>query len=258
MNTTTNNEESDFELRPGGMLVQKREDSDVGVPPINLKVSHGTPNGSTVHQINLPAHSTFGDLKALLAVETGLDPRDQRLFFRGKEMKEDEFLHKMGVKDRSKMLLLEDNSSKERKFEEMKRVEEMKKACEPVFKVRAEVDKLAHKVSELEAVMRNGTKVDEKEFVVLTELLMVQLLKLDSIEAEGEVKAQRRIEVRRVQNLVETLDNMKARNANPFRDNGNTVKVSTKWEKFDNGFGSLDAPPSTSSPEVNEPWESFD
>lgn len=43
--------------------------------------------------------------------------------------------------------------------------------------------------------MHGGTKVADKEFVVLTELLMVQLLKLDSIEAEGEAKVQRRIEV---------------------------------------------------------------
>ena len=43
--------------------------------------------------------------------------------------------------------------------------------------------------------MHKGTKVAEKEFVVLTELLMMQLLKLDSIEAEGEAKVQRRIEV---------------------------------------------------------------
>lgn len=35
----------------------------------------------------------------------------------------------------------------------------------------------------------------DKEFVALTELLMVQLLKLDAIEADGEAKVQRRIEV---------------------------------------------------------------
>lgn len=40
-----------------------------------------------------------------------------------------------------------------------------------------------------------GTKVAEKEFIVASELLMKQLLKLDSIEAEGEAKLQRRAEV---------------------------------------------------------------
>ena len=36
--------------------------------------------------------------------------------------------------------------------------------------------------------MNGGTTVEDKEFVVLIELLMRQLLKLDGIEAEGEAK----------------------------------------------------------------------
>ena len=40
-----------------------------------------------------------------------------------------------------------------------------------------------------------GTEVSDKEFVVSTELLMRQLLKLDGIEAEGEAKLQRKAEV---------------------------------------------------------------
>lgn len=43
--------------------------------------------------------------------------------------------------------------------------------------------------------MRSGARVADKEFVILIELLMMQLLKLDTIEAEGEARAQRRIEV---------------------------------------------------------------
>lgn len=44
--------------------------------------------------------------------------------------------------------------------------------------------------------MQKGIKIEEKEFIVLTELLMMQLLKLDSIEADGEARIQRRSEVR--------------------------------------------------------------
>lgn len=44
--------------------------------------------------------------------------------------------------------------------------------------------------------MGAGVKVADKEFLTLTELLMVQLLKLDGIEAEGEAKVQRRSEIR--------------------------------------------------------------
>lgn len=43
--------------------------------------------------------------------------------------------------------------------------------------------------------MLGGTKVADKEFLILTELLMEQLLKLDSIEAEGEAKLRRKSEV---------------------------------------------------------------
>lgn len=43
--------------------------------------------------------------------------------------------------------------------------------------------------------MQRGTKVEDKEFVVLTESFMIQLLKLDSIEADGEARAERRKEV---------------------------------------------------------------
>ena len=44
--------------------------------------------------------------------------------------------------------------------------------------------------------MDGGTRVSDKEFLMSTELLMRQLLKLDGIEAEGgEVKLQRKAEV---------------------------------------------------------------
>jgi hypothetical protein len=41
----------------------------------------------------------------------------------------------------------------------------------------------------------SGRKLEDKEFLVLTELLMMQLLKLDGIEAEGEARVQRKAEV---------------------------------------------------------------
>ena len=47
----------------------------------------------------------------------------------------------------------------------------------------------------LEEAVNGGAKVAEKQFVVLSELLMRDLLKLDGIEAEGEAKVQRKIEV---------------------------------------------------------------
>lgn len=88
-----------------------------------------------------------GDLKNVLVHETGLEPKEQRLLFRGKEKEDNECLHMVGVKDMSKVILLEDPACKERKLEEMKRNQGMLKAYEEVAKVRAEVDKLSQKVS---------------------------------------------------------------------------------------------------------------
>ncbi|XP_027335819.1 BAG family molecular chaperone regulator 4-like [Abrus precatorius] len=233
-------------------------ESDAGGGPrpmIKINVSYG----SSHHELHLPAQSTFGDVKKLLVDKTGLEPEEQRLFFRGIEKDDKEHLHLEGVKDKSKILLLEGTASKERKLEETRKQNEMFKASEAIAGVRAEVDKLSNRVTALEVAINGGNKASEKEFLVLTELLMSQLLKLDGIEAEGEAKLQRKAEVRRVQNLVDTLDSLKARNSNPFSNSSNSVTVTTQWETFDSGMESSDAPSSTSSStKITHDWERFD
>lgn len=87
-----------------------------------------------------------GDLKKMLAQETGLEPKEQRLLFRGKEKEDVECLDMAGVKDSSKIVLLQDPASKERKLEEMNHNQVILKAYEQVAKVRSEVDKLSEKV----------------------------------------------------------------------------------------------------------------
>lgn len=47
----------------------------------------------------------------------------------------------------------------------------------------------------MQAVIDSGKKVEEKEIVYLTEVLMRQLLNLDGIEAEGEGRLKRKTEV---------------------------------------------------------------
>lgn len=76
-----------------------------------------------------------------------MEPQEQRLLFRGKQKDDEECLHMVGVKDMSKVVLMEDPASKERKLEEMKRNEGVFRACEAVTRVRAEVDKLSEKVN---------------------------------------------------------------------------------------------------------------
>ncbi|KAL2901912.1 BAG family molecular chaperone regulator 4, partial [Bienertia sinuspersici] len=184
--------QEEWEMRPGGMLVQKREDGteEDGGPMFKIKVSYG----SSFYDFVLPCKFTFGELKKLLAQETTLEPEDQRLFFRGREKDDAETLLMAGLKDHSKLLLMERPASKEKKMEEARKKEEMMKSYAAIAEVRAEVDKLSQRVSSVEASVHSGTKVDEKEFIISTELLMVQLLKLDSIDAEGEAKTQRKNE----------------------------------------------------------------
>lgn len=75
---------------------------------------------------------------------TNLDSKDQRLLFRGKEKADDERLDMAGIKDMSKVILLEDPASKERKL--MSKNNANSYALDAVMKVRTEVDKLSHKV----------------------------------------------------------------------------------------------------------------
>ncbi|KAL2958051.1 hypothetical protein AAZX31_18G185900 [Glycine max] len=204
-------------MSPGGMFVQRRE------------AAAAADNGSAAGNDNM----------------TTVMPEEQRLFFGGKEKDNEGHLHAEGVRDMSKLLLLEDACREERKHEEIRKHNEMLKASEAVAEV-----------SVLEVAVDGGTRVSDKEFLMSTELLMRQLLKLDGIEAEGgEVKLQRKAEVHRAQNFVDTLDSLKAKNSNPYTTIGKAVSVATQWETFDSGMGSLNAPTSmTSSRNVSQDW----
>jgi hypothetical protein len=68
-------------------------------------------------------------------------------------------------------------------------------------------------VSALEMIVNKGGRVVEADVVVLTEALMNELVKLDAVAAEGDVKAQRRIQEKRVQKHVEALDAIRAKGA---------------------------------------------
>lgn len=58
----------------------------------------------------------LGELKVILSMVSGLEPREQRLLFKGKERDDNEFLHMVGVRDKDKVLLLEDPAIKEMKL----------------------------------------------------------------------------------------------------------------------------------------------
>ncbi|XP_047313461.1 BAG family molecular chaperone regulator 4-like [Impatiens glandulifera] len=236
--SSSNNNNIEWEMRPGGMLVQKRSstltDCDAAGPMINIKVSHA----SYHHHLTVPSQSTFGNLKRVLSNETGLDAKEQRILFRGKEKEDDDHLHMAGIENMSKVVLLQDPASKENN------------ACQTVATIKAQVNKLSQKVGELGRAVESGSKVVDKEFVILTDLLTGQLLKLDSImiidapdgDGGGGAKIQRRIEVRRIQSFIDALDSLRKRNSN---------SDTTKWGAFDSAVN----PPIT---KITQDWVLFD
>ncbi|CAN6481183.1 unnamed protein product [Victoria cruziana] len=185
----------EWEVRPGGMLVQKRStESDqaaTAAPTIRVRVKYG----SSIHEIRISSQATFGELKKLLGSQTGLHQQDQKLFFKDKERDSKDFLDITGVKDKSKMVLQEDAQSQERRQLEIRRSAKMEKAAKSMTEVSLEVDKLAGQVSALESLISKGGKVAEKDVLGLIELLMSQLIKLDGIIADGDMKMRRRMQV---------------------------------------------------------------
>eukprot|EP00249_Psilotum_nudum_P005982 c19372_g1_i1 orf=526-1302(+) len=241
------NDSVDWELRPGGMLVQLRDpDVEQAESKITVKVSYGL----TLHEISISPHATFGDLKKLLSEQTGLQAKELRLLFRGREKDSMDYLHVAGVKENSKIILVEDPACRERRLQEARRNEEIARACKAIADVSQEVDKLAGQISILEGDILSGTKVLNNDLEVLIELLMHQLLKLDGIKADGDAKLQRRIQVRRVQNYVEAIDGLKFQNDNP--NPLSSTGVTRKWETFESGMSSH--MPST----IVADWEQFD
>ncbi|PQQ12660.1 BAG family molecular chaperone regulator 4 [Prunus yedoensis var. nudiflora] len=291
------NEEIDWEMRPGGMLVQRREDGDDPSaaaasasassrgPMIKIDVVHG-PAHQAQYELFVPAHSTFGDVKIHLAQKTGLEPSAQKLFFRGKEKEDEEQLHIAGVKDNSKVLLMEDRKSEEKKVEELKeskageigdnsnadeigvKSSDMSKAFQAIAEVRAEVDKLSDRVAALEVAVGGGPSYPSSKFQYLLSLLFSQTSSsLKSLTTIGD-SAMNSIALNSLLSmgrgttcpaLCGCTGHSEARNSNPFNNSSNAASVTTKWETFDSGVGCLSAPtPKPSSTEVNQDWEHFD
>ncbi|XP_071707824.1 BAG family molecular chaperone regulator 1-like [Rutidosis leptorrhynchoides] len=202
-----------WELRPCGMLVQKRN-SDVNqsqtiVPTIKVKVKYG----STYHEVNIKSQATFGELKKMLAGPTGLNPLDQKLVYKDKERDSKTYLDVAGVNDGSRMVLFLDVMRQEKRLVDDLKNAKMDKSKRQILEISSEIDKLVKQVANLEMEIYGGKKVVEKVLLNLIELLMSQLIKLDGIVAEGDVKLHRRMQVKRVQNYIEVLDKLKIRNS---------------------------------------------
>ena len=75
-----------------------------------------------------------GELKAVLSMATGLEPREQRLLFRGKEREDSDHLHMVGVRDKDKVLLLEDPALKDMKLRALA-AQVVQSPCQPFIQV---------------------------------------------------------------------------------------------------------------------------
>ncbi|RDX64645.1 BAG family molecular chaperone regulator 1, partial [Mucuna pruriens] len=245
---------AEWELRPGGMVVQKRN-SDVNqnsTPKSTIKIK--VKYDSSYHQIQVSPHASFGELKKMLVQPTGLHVQDQKLIYKKRERDSKSYLDVERVKDGSKLVLLVDIESRERRILEMLKTAKKEKTSKSLTEITVEVDKLVMKVAALKAAASTGGVIAELDIETLTENLMRTLIALDEIYAEGELKLQRKEQVRRVQKHIETLDMMKMARKNsisPKNDENmarerqentkkeqpikhcDSVVVTTKWETFD-------------------------
>ncbi|KAG8050503.1 hypothetical protein GUJ93_ZPchr0009g2286 [Zizania palustris] len=215
--------EDEWEVRPGGMLVQKRTpDSDAPAAPV-LTIRVKVKFNGVYHEIYINSQASFGELKKLLSAPTGLHPEEQKLVYKDKERDSKAFLDMAGVKDRSKIVLLEDPAAQAKRLLEQRRTDKAERAAMSISRISLDVDKLATKVTAMEAIVGKGGKVVDADVVTLTEGLMNKLVKLDAIIAYDEVKVQRRMQKLNfdaaptsgagegVQKYVESLDAIRAK-----------------------------------------------
>ncbi|KAF5734467.1 hypothetical protein HS088_TW16G00916 [Tripterygium wilfordii] len=186
----------DLEITPGGMLVQKRDSGSnqtpISIPTIKVRVKFG----SSFREIYISSTASFGELKKMLSEHTGLHQEDQKLIYKKKERDSKEFLDVAGVKNGSKLVLMEDTASRERRCLETLRNAKINKASKSITQIRFEIDKLSEQVTALEATAssRDG-KVYEKEVTDLTELLMSKYVVLDGIVVKGDLNLQKKMQV---------------------------------------------------------------
>nr|GMD11630.1 BAG family molecular chaperone regulator 2-like [Ipomoea batatas] len=236
-------EEVKWEMRPGGMLVQKRSDNSddaVSPPKLQIRVAYGAAR----YDLSVNSQATFGEVKKLMTAETGLQPGEQRLIFRGKERENGDYLDMSGVRERSKLIMIEDPESKEKRFIQMRRNAKIQTARRFIDDVAMEVNKLSDQVCAIEKSIGNGNKVAELQITTLIEMLMAQAVKLDNVHAEGDACAHKNLQSERVKKCVESLDKLKVANAQVKPP---VVVTTAKW-KF------LDDPP----PPATTNWEIFD
>lgn len=78
--------------------------------------------------------------------ETGLEADEQRVVYRGKERENGEYLDLCGVKDGSKLVVIQDPSSIERRFIQMRINAKIQSANRAINNVSLQLDQLEDQV----------------------------------------------------------------------------------------------------------------
>ncbi|XP_010483937.1 PREDICTED: BAG family molecular chaperone regulator 2-like isoform X3 [Camelina sativa] len=197
--TATTPGDGELELRPGGMVVQKRTDQISNVPRvIRVRVKYG----SVHHEISINSQSSFG-----------VHHQDMKIIYKDKERDSKMFLDLSGVKDRSKLVLKDDLISQEKRLLELRKISLHDKSTRAISDITFQVQKLAGQLSAFDTVIGKGGNVEEKNLENLMDMLMNQLVKLDSISGDGDFKLKKKIQEERLQKYVEVLDLLKIKNS---------------------------------------------
>ncbi|KAL9284273.1 BAG family molecular chaperone regulator 2 [Arabidopsis thaliana] len=252
---TTTSGDGEMELRPGGMVVQKRTDHSSSVPRgIRVRVKYG----SVHHEISINSQSTFGELKKILSGATGVHHQDMQIIYKDKERDSKMFLDLSGVKDRSKLILIEDPISQEKRLLELRKIATKEKSSKAISDISFQVERLAGQLSAFDTVIGKGGKVEEKNLENLMEMLMNQLVKLDAISGDGDVKLKKKMQ-ERLHKYVEALDLLKIKNS---RQPQTKPKPQYKEREMLTFYEEASRKPtaSSSSPPViiTTRWETFD
>lgn len=93
----------------------------------------------------------------MLSGPTGLHHEDQKVIYKDKERASKTFLDVVGVKDKSKMVVMEDPISQEKRLLEARKNAKIQKAVKSISEISLEVDRLAGQVQFL--------KFNEQSFV---------------------------------------------------------------------------------------------
>lgn len=170
--------------------------------------------------------SATGELKKELSARTGLHQLDMKLMYKDKERASATFLDAVGVKDKSRVVLMDDPSAKAKRLLEMRKTDKIDKAAKSVSAISLEVDRLGSKVihctflrpppltireypssspisspilkpqvTALEAIANKGERIVVNDVSNLIDCLMNALVKLEAIDANGDMKQQKRLQV---------------------------------------------------------------